>query len=97
MPKGYWIGNIDVTDAEIYSQYQAFVRPFLADNGGHFLVRGGRCEIVEGEMKSRQVVIEFESYELARRLYHGDGYQRGMQPRLRAATANFVIAEGFDG
>jgi len=96
MPKGYCIGNIDVTDAETYSQYQAFVRPFLADNGGHFLVRGGRCEIVEGEMKSRQVVIEFDSYERAHSLYHSDAYRQGMKPRLTAATANFVIAEGFD-
>lgn len=97
MPKGYWIVNVDVTDVDTYAEYQAFVRPFLAENGGRFIVRGGQCEVVEGESKARQIVIEFESYELARRLYHGDGYQRGMQPRLRAATANFVIAEGFDG
>ena len=97
MPKGYWIVNVDVTDPDAYAEYQAFVRPFLAENGGRFIVRGGRSEVVEGESRSRQVVIEFDSFEKAQSLYHGDTYQAGMKLRLGAATANLVIAEGFDG
>jgi uncharacterized protein (DUF1330 family) len=96
MAKGYWIVNLDVADAEQYAKYQAFVRPFLAENGGTFIVRGGRYEAVEGTSRSRQVVVEFESYETALAVYRSDAYQTGMQNRLGASTANFVIAEGLE-
>ena len=48
MPKGYWIGRVDVTDAEQYKAYvQANAEP-LKLFGAKFLVRGGRFENPEG-------------------------------------------------
>ena len=41
MAKGYWVVHLDVDDPVAYRTYQAFVNPFLAANGGRFLVRGG--------------------------------------------------------
>ena len=96
MPKGYWVVNLDVDDAEQYAVYQKFVRPFLTENGGHFVVRGGRHEVVEGTSRGRQVVVEFDSYETALRVYHSDGYQTGMKDRVVSSAANFVIVEGFE-
>lgn len=97
MAKGYWVVNLEVTDLEIYKQYQAFVRPFLAANDGRFLVRGGQTSIVEGTVLPRVVVVEFPSYEQAVRAYHSPDYQEGMKIRLAASSANFAIVEGFDG
>jgi uncharacterized protein (DUF1330 family) len=96
MAKGYWIVNVDVTDPDQYAKYQAFVRPFLADNSGTFFVRGGRHEVVEGTSRSRQVVIEFPSYEQALAAYRSPEYQDGMKLRAAASAANFVIAEGLE-
>lgn len=97
MNKGYWVVNMTVGDPAVYAEYQAFVRPFLAANDGRFLVRGGEMEPVEGDVQPRVIVIEFPSYEHARRVYHSAEYQTGMQPRLRSSTANFAIVEGFEG
>lgn len=97
MAKGYWVVNLEVTDREIYKQYQAFVRPFLAANDGRFLIRGGQMSTVEGTVHPRVVVVEFPSYEQALRAYHSADYQEGMQARLGASSANFAIVEGFDG
>jgi len=97
VPKGYWIVAIDVQDPSQYAAYQKFVRPFLAENGGRFLVRGGAAEVVEGISKSRNVVIEFDSYEQALNVYRSEAYQQGMQKRLSASVTDFVIVEGLDG
>ena len=96
MPKGYWVVDLEVTDPEAYKQYQAFVRPFLTSNDGRFLIRGGQLSVVEGQVNSRVVVVEFPSYDHAIRAYHSPEYQDGMKQRLGASTANFAIVEGFD-
>lgn len=96
MAKGYWIVDLEVTDPEAYKAYQAFVRPFLAENGGRFLVRGGQQTLAEGDALPRSVIIEFDSYEQALATYRSPAYQQGMQLRLNASRANFVIVEGFD-
>lgn len=96
MAKGYWVVNLEVSDPEGYKDYQAFVRPFLAANGGRFLVRGGRMEVVEGAMLPRVVVIEFDSFDEARRLYHSMEYQEGRALRLGRSGGNVAIVEGLE-
>jgi uncharacterized protein (DUF1330 family) len=96
MPKGYWIANMDVHDPVRYGAYQRFVRPFLAANGGRFIVRGGTQDIVEGTAHARTVVVEFESYETALAVYRSDEYRKGMEHRLDAATTDLIVVEGFD-
>ena len=65
MPKGYWVANLDVADAEAYKAYiKANAAPF-AKFGARFFVRAGRHGVVEGASRSRQAVIEFKDYETA--------------------------------
>ena len=97
MAKGYWVVNLDVTDSETYKQYQAFVGPFLAGAGGRFIVRGGERLPKEGNVRTRTVIVEFSSFAQARAAYESEAYQTGMQQRLAASVADFVIVEGFDG
>jgi uncharacterized protein (DUF1330 family) len=96
MAKGYWVVGLDVDDPERYAVYQQFVRPFLAASGGTFVVRGGQQEVVEGNARRRTVVVEFPSYVDAVTVYHSEAYQTGMQDRLAASVADFVIVEGAD-
>jgi len=95
MAKGYWVVGIDVEDPERYAVYQTFVRPFLAESGGRFVVRGGQQEVVEGSFRKRTVVIEFPSYAEAQLIYRSEAYQTGMKARLEASISDFVIVEGL--
>ncbi len=52
MPKGYWVVDLEVSDPEAYKTYQAFVRPFLAENEGRFLDPGRRAAGGRGTMNS---------------------------------------------
>src|SRR5204863_9700937 len=65
MPKGYWIVRGEVTDPEGYKAYVAANAEAFGKYGARFLVRAGKYETVEGESKSRNVVIEFKDYATA--------------------------------
>ncbi|MCP4431919.1 MAG: DUF1330 domain-containing protein [Gammaproteobacteria bacterium] len=97
MAKGYWIGHVDISDLDGYKKYQeANAKPF-AKYGAKFLVRGGESEIVEGEFRSRSVIIEFGSYEDAVNCYHSEDYQSAKLLRENAGKANIIIVEGYGG
>ena len=97
MPKGYWIGRVDVSEPDAYRKYvDANAEPF-ARFGAKFLVRGGPFECVEGEARARNVVIEFPSLEAARACYYDPAYQRAKNFRAAASTADIIIIEGYDG
>ena len=98
MPKGYWIGHIDVHDAETYKNYVAGAGPAYKEFGAKFLVRGTPSEQVEGEaLGPRHVVIEFPTIEAAKACYNSETYQNARQHRLSASTGRLVISEGFEG
>lgn len=97
MPKGYWIGRVDVVDADAYRNYVAANAEPFARFGAKFLVRGGPFESVEGEARKRNVVIEFPSIAAARACYNDPAYQRAKAFRAAASTADIILIEGYDG
>lgn len=97
MPKGYWVARVDVADEEAYKKYIAANAEAFAKFGARFIVRAGRHEAVEGSARSRNVVIEFPSYEQALACYRSPEYERAMELRKGASTADLVIIEGYDG
>ncbi len=97
MPKGYWIAHVDIADPEKYKAYiAANAKPFR-EFGARFLVRAGRFENPEGATRSRNVVIEFPSYEAALDCWKSPEYQAAMRLRQPVSTADIVIIEGYDG
>lgn len=97
MAKGYWIGRVDVDDLERYMDYVKANGPAFAEYGGRFIIRGGQFECVEGTSRSRNVVIEFPSYQAAVDCYHSDIYQAAKAFRDPVSTADIVIIEGYNG
>lgn len=97
MAKGYWIAHVDVVDLEQYKGYIAANALPLKNFGARFLVRSGRFENPEGSSRSRNVVIEFPSYEAALDCYKSCEYQDALKRRLGASTMDLVIIEGYDG
>lgn len=97
MAKGYWIARIDVADPEAYKGYiAANARPF-AEFGARFLVRSGQFEAPEGAHRTRNVVIEFPSYQAALDCYRSPAYQESLKIRQAVATGEVLIIEGYDG
>lgn len=94
MPKGYWIVHVDVTNPENYPEYVKLDSPVIASFGGKFLVRGGQCEGPEGPIRSRHVVLEFESYARALECYNSPGYQEAAKLRQAYSDSEVVIVEG---
>lgn len=95
--KGYWIGRVDVEDAEAYRRYVAANATAFKKFGARFLVRGGAFENPEGGSRARNVVIEFPSYAQARACWESPEYQAAMQHRANAARIDLIIVEGYDG
>ena len=102
MAKGYWLNLSDVTDEAGHAIYAKAVAEYLGGRGAKTLVfsapdgPGGRREVVEGSMRSRQLIQEFPDYESALAAYHSDEYQEIKKLRKNTATIDLVIVEGFD-
>ncbi|MGJ8547005.1 MAG: DUF1330 domain-containing protein [Sulfitobacter sp.] len=96
MPKGYWIANMDVHNAEIYDKYRAANAKPFADFGAKFLVRGGTQQLREGQSRARTVVLEFASYAEAVACYESPAYQAAKDIRLNVSDGSLVIVEGYE-
>ena len=96
-PKGYWIGRVDVHDLDAYKLYVEANAAPLSKYGGRFLVRGGQFENPEGTSRSRNVVIEFESYQKALDCYKSEEYQNALKLRQKSGVSegDIVIIEGY--
>ncbi len=95
--KAYWIGRVEVTNMDEYKNYVALNGAAFSKFGARFLVRGGSFEVAEGGAKSRNVVIEFPSYEQAVACYHSPEYSAAIAARKNAAFADLIIINGYDG
>lgn len=97
MAKGYWIGRVEVSDLEQYKLYVAANALPFQQYGARFLVRGGQFENPEGESRSRNVVLEFPSYQAALDCWHSPDYQAAIKLREAVSTIDLIIIEGYDG
>ncbi len=94
MPKGYVIARVDVTDPTAYARYASAATKAIADHGGRALARGGKYEALEGTARARNVVLEFDSYDAARRYFYSEQYQAARALREGAAEIELVLVEG---
>ena len=94
MPKGYWIAHVDVRDADGYPRYIETARPAFERFGARFLVRGGETHALEGQVRARNVVIEFASVEDALACYRSDEYQQAVAIRQAVADGDLMIVAG---
>jgi uncharacterized protein (DUF1330 family) len=94
MPKGYVIVHVTVNDTENYSNYAAAGLGVLEEFGGKILVRGGKAEVREGQLRDRNIVIEFASFDKAVEWYESEQYAPALAIRKECADSDFVIVEG---
>lgn len=96
MPKAYWIAHVDVTNEEQYPEYLKAGAPVYEKYGARFVVRGGKHEAMEGNCRTRHVVVEFEDFETAMAAYQSDEYQIARGLRNQYADSDVLIVEGVD-
>ena len=82
---------------EGYKPYAMGNQAIFKKFGGRYVIRAGKFECVEGNARSRNVVIEFPDYASALACYNSPEYQQNMKLRLPHATADIVVVEGYDG
>ncbi len=96
MAKGYWIAHVTINDAESYPKYVEAAAKAFEKYDARFVVRGGRYEAIEGSVRQRHVVIEFDSVEQALACYHSPEYQVAAKIRQACSEAELVIVEGYE-
>jgi uncharacterized protein (DUF1330 family) len=95
MSKAYWIVRVSVHDQPRYPEYLAAARAAFDAHGAKFIVRGGMFEVMEGEARERNVVVEFKDRATAIACYESADYTRAKAIRQSCATADFIIIDGF--
>ena len=96
MPAAYIIVDMKITDMDQYKQYMAAAPAVVAAAGGEYLVRGGRCETLEGSWQpTRVAMLRFPSFDKAKAFYD-DAKYRAARAKREGATEffNMVLAEG---
>lgn len=91
----YVIADIEVTEPAAFQEYRNRVGATIEQYGGRFVVRGGRVNPKEGDLKPRLLVmLEFPSVEQAERWYNSLEYKPLIAMREKAARTQLIIAEG---
>ena len=94
--KGYWVGSVEVSDLERYKDYISTATPAYQRFGAKFLVRGGDFIPAEGASRSRNVVIEFPSYQAAQDCYNSPEYVAARAIRQEISEGQILIIEGHE-
>ena len=96
MPKAYWVARVDVRDAGRYPDYIETARPAMERFGARFLARGGAVTPLEGDVRKRNVIIEFPSPQAARDCYYSAEYQAAKAIRTQVSDGELYIVEGVE-
>jgi uncharacterized protein (DUF1330 family) len=94
-PPAYVIAEVEVTDPITLNKYAEKVGQIVASFGGHFVVRGGKIQALEGEApKGVIVVIGFDSVEKALAWYDSPDYAAIRPFRQSSTKGRMFIVEG---
>jgi uncharacterized protein (DUF1330 family) len=96
MPATYVMVEMKISDPERYKDYMAAAPSTVAAAGGEYVVRGGRCETLEGDWQpARIAMLKFPTFEQAKAWYDGEKY-RAVRAKRAGATEyfNMIVVEG---
>ena len=95
MSKGYWVSVYEeIMNPDGLAAYAELAGSAVTKHGGKFLVRGRECVGKEGLPASRTVVIEYESFEQAKKAYESADYQAALKKLVGSVKRHFRIVEG---
>ena len=92
----YLIGDVEVLDADGYSDYARQVPATVAAYGGRYLARGGAIETLEGTWSPKRcVILEFPSMAQLKVWWNSPEYVPLRALRARTTRSNIVVTEGL--
>ncbi|MGL4975368.1 MAG: DUF1330 domain-containing protein [Bosea sp. (in: a-proteobacteria)] len=94
MAKGYVVARAIVTNATQWAVYAAAAGEAIRQYGGKPLARGGQMTVAEGQGRSRNVIIEFESFEAAKTYAMSPEYAAARKLREGAGEMDLIVVEG---
>ena len=92
---GYVIAQINMTNKEGFKIYAEQVPQTIKHYGGKYIIRAGEYKSLEGKWDyTRNVIIEFPTYEKALEWYNSDEYNQIKNLRLNNTEGNLIIIKG---
>ena len=92
----YVISEVEVRDRAAMAAYRELAARSIAAHGGHYLVRGGAAELVEGGPPPRTlIIVEFPSMAHAREWYASPDYAEARKLRRIALERRLLFVEGL--
>jgi len=95
---GYVVAEVEevkVTDPAALNEYIAKAPQTVASYGGHFVVRGGAVQTLEGDApKGAIVILGFDSVEKAHEWYDSPDYKAIRGIRQAATKSRLLLVEG---
>ena len=92
----YLLAEAKIVDPLAYETYKTLAQAAIAQYRGRYRARAGRVEVLEGGWvkPQRLVIVEFDSFEQAKKFYHSPEYQAARAARRDAAEMNMLLVEG---
>jgi uncharacterized protein (DUF1330 family) len=91
----YIIVDLEVTEPIEYEEYKKRAAATVEQYGGKYIVRGGKCETLEGGWHpQRIVVLQFESMERAKEWLNCAEYAEPRKMRHRTAKTRMIVVDG---
>jgi uncharacterized protein (DUF1330 family) len=92
----YLMVQSTIHDEEHYQKYREAVVPLITKNGGKFVVRRGKVDVLEGNPDPRpMVVFEFPSMDSIHAFWNSPEYVPVKKLRDDAATLNVWAVPGL--
>ena len=96
MPKGIWISVYEkIENTETLKKYAVKATTAIGKYSGKFLVRGGKNITLEGNQSPRTLIVEFPTFEEAKKCYNSDEYQEAYKILKGSVKRNLQIIEGI--
>tara|TARA_B100001027_G_C16050883_1_gene234172 strand:- start:238 stop:528 length:291 start_codon:yes stop_codon:yes gene_type:complete len=95
MKKGYIIVRVSIHDTETFQRYPILSSEVMKKYGGKYIIRGGNFVVVEGEWPvDRTTVVEFDSFESAKKCYESIEYSKAREIRQKSTKSDLILIEG---
>lgn len=92
----YLVGQIDITDRETYSRYEAGFLDVFSQFNGEFVAVDDDPLVLEGEKNyTRSVIVRFPDRDSALAWYRSDAYQELAAFRWQASSASISVIEAL--
>ena len=94
-PRAYIVAEVDVHDTAAYKAYAQRAAQIVTQYGGHYIVRGGTSESIEGAKPANRIaIIEFPSLDALNRFESSPEYRGVVDIRHKNATSRVFAVEG---